>query len=103
MNIDNIHNNLQKEFMSIEEKILNTDIKHEKQIRKSIDLMLDFGNKIHKLSNLKKSRNRYKWQIKHDKEIMSLCNKVLKITELQLDILDYISRKCIEGKITRSI
>lgn len=91
------------DWFKIQEKILNEDIKHEKEIRKSIDLMLDFGSKICQTAYLKKSRNRDKWQIKHDKEIISLYNKVLKITELQLDILDYISRRCVQGKITQSI
>ena len=89
------------DWFKIQEKILNEDIKHEKEIRKSIDLMLGFGTKICSIAFSKKSRNRDKWEIKHDKELMSLYDKVKKITDLQLDILDYVSRICVEGKINR--
>jgi hypothetical protein len=89
------------DWFKIQEKMLNENIKHEKEIRKSIDLMLGFGTKISSISFLKKSKNRDKWQIKHDKEMMSLYHKVIKITDLQLDILNFVSRRCVKGKIDR--
>jgi len=89
------------DWFKIQEKMLNENIKHEKEIRKSIDLMLGFGTKISSIAFLKKSRNRDKWQIKHDKEMMSLYHKVIKITDLQLDILNFVSRRCVKGKIDR--
>jgi hypothetical protein len=92
---------MHKDLFTIREEILNENIKHEKEIRKSIDLMLGFGSKICSIAYSKKSRNREKWEIKHDKEIMSLYDKVTKITDLQLDILNFLSRRCVQGKIDR--
>jgi hypothetical protein len=92
---------MHKDLFTIREEILNENIKHEKEIRKSIDLMLGFGSKICSIAYSKKSRNREKWEIKHDKEIMSLYDKVTKITDLQLDILNFLSKRCVQGKIDR--
>jgi hypothetical protein len=92
---------MHKDLFTIREEILNENIKHEKEIRKSIDLMLGFGSKICSIAYSKKSRNREKWEIKQDKEIMSLYDKVTKITDLQLDILNFLSRRCVQGKIDR--
>ena len=41
------------DWFKIQEKILNENIKHEKEIRKSIDLMLGFGTKICSIAFLK--------------------------------------------------
>jgi hypothetical protein len=92
---------MHKDLFTIREEILNENIKHEKEIRKSIDLMLGFGSKICSIAYSKKSRNREKWEIKQDKEIMSLYDKVTKITDLQLDILNFLSKRCVQGKIDR--
>lgn len=92
---------MHKDLFTTREEILNENIKHEKEIRKSIDLMLGFGSKISQIAHSKKSRNRDKWEIKHDKEMMSLYDKVTRITDLQLDILNFVSRRCVKGKINK--
>tara|TARA_R110000772_G_scaffold261874_1_gene380581 strand:+ start:757 stop:1050 length:294 start_codon:yes stop_codon:yes gene_type:complete len=87
----------------VEKEIYDDNIKFKKDITKSLDCMLDFGNYMNRRNiSISSRRKKDKWEIGYNKEISTITNKIFKIIDLQENVLTYITSECNQKKLMKN-